>query len=393
MKYVLYGVETNNKGAELMLYAILQEIERRDPRAKVYLPLQAVKQGLEYLQTNVELHYWPYEYFIKKYHLNGIMRRLHLPPLVDAKALKADYFIDASGFRFSDQCNLWGTTPGWWQKLLSAQHRNGAKIVFLPQAFGPLEEPDTRQTVSILNSFASVLMPRDQVSETYLRNSGIVDMNKVKLFPDFTSLVEGSVPGKYEHLKGGICIIPNQKMILKGNISLDGYIELIGHIIKEASQTNRPVYLLNHEGPDDEALAYECQKAIDGGVEVVTGLDALQVKGLISTAYLVVTSRFHGLVSALNSCVPSLATSWSHKYAELYRDYGLENYVLPLADVTESVAQVRALLNEDENRKIRERLQPQVAQVKAKSSEMWNFVWSDEIQPLKTTSSRKIRSL
>ena len=37
MKYVLNGVETNNKGAEIMLYAILQEIERRDKDAVVYL--------------------------------------------------------------------------------------------------------------------------------------------------------------------------------------------------------------------------------------------------------------------------------------------------------------------------------------------------------------------
>lgn len=376
MKYVLYGVETNNKGAELMLYAILQVIERKDPRAKVYLPLQAVRQGLNYLKTSVELHYWPYEDFIKKYHINGIRRRLHLPSLVDAKALKAEYFIDASGFRFSDQCKLWGTTPEWWQKLLSRQQKNGAKIIFLPQAFGPLEEPDTKSAVSTLSNYASVIIPRDQISESYLRDSGIVDMKKVRLYPDFTSLVEGVFPKEYEHLRDGVCVIPNKKMILGGKISLDGYVGLLGHIIKEAAQTNHPVYLLNHEGPEDEALAYECQKAVAGNVEVVTGLDALQVKGLISTAYMVVTSRFHGLVSALNSCVPSLATSWSHKYEELYRDYGLENYVLPLDDVAESVCQVRALLNEEENRRIRKSLQPKVSEVKAKSVEMWNLVWS-----------------
>lgn len=35
MKVVLSGVETNNKGAELMLYAILQEIERRSPGSTI----------------------------------------------------------------------------------------------------------------------------------------------------------------------------------------------------------------------------------------------------------------------------------------------------------------------------------------------------------------------
>ena len=40
MKIVLWGVETNNKGAELMLYAILQEIERKFPDATYKLGFQ-----------------------------------------------------------------------------------------------------------------------------------------------------------------------------------------------------------------------------------------------------------------------------------------------------------------------------------------------------------------
>ena len=51
MKIVLTGVETNNKGAELMLYAILQEVERTFPDAEVYISPNAIPQGLNYLQT------------------------------------------------------------------------------------------------------------------------------------------------------------------------------------------------------------------------------------------------------------------------------------------------------------------------------------------------------
>ena len=55
MKIVLDGVETNNKGAELMFYAILQEIERRYPDATVYINAQRVKQGFSYLKTSLKL--------------------------------------------------------------------------------------------------------------------------------------------------------------------------------------------------------------------------------------------------------------------------------------------------------------------------------------------------
>lgn len=42
MRIVLSGVETHNKGAELMLYAILQEIERRFPDAEVFINKSAI---------------------------------------------------------------------------------------------------------------------------------------------------------------------------------------------------------------------------------------------------------------------------------------------------------------------------------------------------------------
>ena len=45
MRIVLNGVETNNKGAELMLYAILQEIERKFPDAEVFMPYLALRRG------------------------------------------------------------------------------------------------------------------------------------------------------------------------------------------------------------------------------------------------------------------------------------------------------------------------------------------------------------
>ena len=51
MKIVLSGVETNNKGAELMLYAILQEIERKWPDADVYISQKRIKQGLNYVKS------------------------------------------------------------------------------------------------------------------------------------------------------------------------------------------------------------------------------------------------------------------------------------------------------------------------------------------------------
>ena len=376
MKIVLSGVETNNKGAELMLYAILQEIERKFTDASVYISPYSVMQGVDYVKTSLDFRFWPYSKLMKITHINGILKKLKFSMIEGADFVRANYVIDGSGFLFSDQTKLWGTTPEWWEKWLGHQYKYGAKIIFLPQAFGPIEDNKTKQAISILGRYASVIMPREQVSLKYIKDSGLVDIKKVKQFPDFTSLVDGMFPKGYEHLKEGICVIPNMRMIDQGKITYDNYIRLLSAIIMEGRKSSHPVYLLNHEGINDENLAYQCQRSLTGDIEVVTGLNALEVKGLISSAYMVITSRFHGLASSLNSCVPALATSWSHKYGELFKDYNLTGYVLPLDDVDVIIERVRSLLDKQENDFIRMHLSKQVPCLKQQTREMWNYVWN-----------------
>lgn len=377
MKIVLSGVETNNKGAELMLYAILQEVERKWPEAEVYVEPYAIPEGLDYIKTKVKLRYWPYAKFIDGLRLKGVFNRLHLPRVIlDTCLTKADYLLDGSGFCFSDQCKMWGRKADWWEGLMKRQYKHGAKIVFLPQAFGPLEEEDTKDAIRVLNKYSSLIMPREKVSFNYLNDSGLVDMKKVKTFTDFTSLVEGKFPEKYNHLRNGICIIPNMKMIQQKKITLDDYISLLAEIATMGTKSSRPVYILNHEGERDKKLAYMCKERIGSGIEVVTDLNALQVKGLISSAYIVVTSRFHGLASSLNGCVPSLATSWSHKYKELFRDYGMDDsYVLPLSDNADAVRRVAELMEGSKNAEVRKALEEKKKDIQAQTRKMWECVW------------------
>ena len=380
MKIVLSGVETNNKGAELMLYAILQEIERKYPDAIVYIPYSSVYQGLGYVSTSLNLTYTPYSRLIFKTHISGFFRRLHLPLewLYKANLVKhAEYFIDASGFHFSDhKKNFTPLKVARWNCLLREYRGQGTKIIFLPQAFGPAVKKNTLNGLKCISKYADLIMARERVSYGYLEQSGVMDMNKVRLQTDFTSIVEGVFPEDYEHLKDGICIIPNLRMIDTGTISKDNYVGLISAIINSCKTSGHPIYLLNHEGKEDEQLANECKQRIGNGIEVVTGLNALEVKGIIASSYVVVTSRFHGLASALNSCIPCLATSWSHKYEELFNDYDLSDCILPLDNNDMAVEKVSIMLNKSNNEKIRHHLSTKVEEVKNQTKEMWRTVWS-----------------
>lgn len=381
-KIILSGVNTNNKGAELMLYAILQEIERRFPDAIVYLHENSIRQGLEYIQTNLDLRYKPInriQHHYKRFHIRSIAWRLHIDQvhLDDVYAVRgADYFIDASGFLVSDQWNLNDYTVKKWNLLLKRNKAAGTKIIFLPQAFGPINKDNTIKLLSSINQYADIILPREKVSWNYINSSGIVDMNKVKIFTDFTSLVDGEFPAKYNNFKDGICIIPNLRMVDTGNVKMDDYISLIDLIIKTAKKKNKPIYLLNHEGPRDERLAYQIQSTVGKEIEVITGLNALEVKGMISSAYLVISSRFHGVASSLSTCVPCLATSWSHKYEELFNDYKQHDCVLPLDNINSAIQMVNNLIDENKNQEIRKSLQEIKPHIQNETRIMWKEIWS-----------------
>ncbi len=381
MKIVLSGIETNNKGAELMLYAILQQIEKVHPNAEVFVPDFAIKQGIGYIQTSVCLKHKPYfslKLLARRLHVPGIMRHLHLSSssLLDSYIVKgADYFIDASGFTISDQCNLSFEHVTLCEQNLKSYHSQGTNIIFLPQAFGPVEKKETQKMIACLNKYSNLIMPREIVSMRYLRLCN-VPLDKIRLFPDFTSLVAGVFPNKYMHLKGAICIIPNMRMIDKGTIGMDEYLRILTSIIVRAKEMGKTVYLLNHEGRGDEELAYKCKKMLNDSIEVVTGLNALEVKGLIATSYLCVTSRFHGVASALNSCVPCLATSWSHKYEELFKDYELSNCLLDLKDENKALERVFEYLDTKINESVRNHLKKITPKIKGRSEEMWKLVWN-----------------
>lgn len=382
MNIILSGIETKNKGAELMLYAILQEIERKFPKATVYIPRGRIfyKNGLEGIRTKVNITYLPCYKMEKTLRLGKIYRVLHIPYTLMPHTLmmnKVNYFLDASGFRFSDQFKMSSREAFSLKSQLSAYRGKGAKIIFLPQAFGPFEKETTKEVLSVLSSESTLIMPRESVSLKYIAESGVVDMKKVRKFTDFTSLVEGVFPSQYEYLRDGICIIPNKQMINKGAISMDNYLSLLKAIIDMAKKSGRVVYLLNHEGKNDELLCEDMKKELYNDIEYVSGLNALEVKGMIASAYLVITSRFHGLASSLNSGVPSLATSWSHKYEELFKDYGLDaSYVLPLSDIDIAQTKVNELLESHENKRVHSIIESKVPEVKTQTCDMWNLVWN-----------------
>jgi colanic acid/amylovoran biosynthesis protein len=131
--------------------------------------------------------------------------------------------------------------------------------------------------------------------------------------------------------------------------------------------------LVIHEA-NDRQLANQLAKRVAFKVPVIDE-DARTSKGMIGASAAVIGSRYHALVSALAQGVPSLATSWSHKYESLFADYDCADHVVALAASAEHLdARVRAFLDPEARQSLRLRLLARAREQREQIDAMWSYV-------------------
>ena len=204
---------------------------------------------------------------------------------------------------------------------------NKTKIFFLTQAFGPFKTKEGKRSVEILGNYCDIIFAREEKSYEHLINSNI-DPEKVKISCDFTFKVSGIIPSKYEHLKNGIAIIPNKKMITHGSNNSNNYLNLFMRLIDSFKDKNEKVFLLNHEGKGDNLICELINSKLEEQLEIVTNCAAKEIKGIIGNSKITVSSRFHGVASSLIQGVPCLATSWNHKYEMLFKLFDQKDCII-----------------------------------------------------------------
>jgi len=73
-------------------------------------------------------------------------------------------------------------------------------------------------------------------------------------------------------------------------------------------------------------------------VDVIESNDPIVLKSYSKKSLVVISSRYHGIINALNNFRPVIGTSWSHKYEYISKEYGVDEYLL---DVDESIEVIR----------------------------------------------------
>ena len=362
------GVNRWNKGAELMMRAIKERFIKH-PHVKL-----AVDQRFGSFDDRAQY---------------GLLYRLEINKLGRSKfALKmmpgsmkesvgivqsdeVDAILDASGFAFGDQHPADRTER--FADRVKYFRSKGKPVILLPQALGPFENPRTRDAFSRVVVHADHIFARDPVSLKYALacNEGA---NHISLAPDFTNLIE--IPySKSRPSTGKACIVPNQRMIEKAKSSeqAESYIPMLCKCIEYLKQKGIECFLLIH-GSHDSELIKPIQDHMGYELDVVQETDPVEIKRVLGESFIVIGSRFHALVSALSQAVPSIATSWSHKYEMLFNDYECPELVLPVDATLSAIEAALEIVSGDQRDILIKKLAKASSSLKKESSEMWNKV-------------------
>jgi len=367
----------NNKGAELMLLAIVARLRAAYPEATLTM-VPSAPNGSEPFAKLTALGFYPKASLNRRGIEFGDAAGLIPARLRRRYGLvldrEVDVVLDAAGFAYSDQ---WGIESALeLSRATRRWRRHGAKVLFMPQAFGPYANPAIRTAILCAVDNADLVMPRDSTSYRYLTEvTG--QREYIRQYPDFTNLIEGIVPDGFETEELGVAIVPNFRMIDKADEASSGrYLPFMTGCARRLIELGARPYVLVHEGVDDERLAVQISEA-SGGIPIVKEDDPLKIKGILGLSYAVVASRYHALVSALSQGVPAVATGWSHKYTELFEDYGLPEGVLPIDDEAGRIdAMMDRLVDAEANKEITAQLLQSSARLKSLSEEMWATVQS-----------------
>lgn len=368
------GVQFVNKGAELMLHAVLQKLDEVAPGADIVLrpnksspyaeraklaAFQKLGLSRSFIDLNGMSYYLPkrFRYWLKNKW--GVVLEADV-----------DVLLDASGFAYGDQ---WSSVAlSQLSKEVKRFHRKSKPYVFLPQALGPFTRSQDRKNLSASLPLASLVMAREKSSYDNVSGLGVCEPVLWR-YPDFTNIVAGRCPDYFDYPYDVFLLIPNSKMLSDKNAQSgwqEKYVSLLAGAIRAAQADGMHTIMLNHEGAADQRVCDAINQELEHSIEIICEPNPIKVKGVIGRCKLVMCSRFHGCVSALSQGVACIGTSWSYKYERLFEDYDRRDFLLTSPVEEEALAR---LIQSGKTGKCSDN-RGKIATLKARSHEMWEHV-------------------
>ncbi len=268
-----------------------------------------------------------------------ICRSLHLPSGWVSRSLIAPYadhdiLIDLSGISFTDDRPISGLLINclWLVPALST----GIPFVKASQAMGPFRKMPVRLAARFFLSRASSLVARGPISEGHLKE--LMPQRKIHRLPDVAFALKPAPDVQVAKAirEAGLeedeayCVVGPSYVVesaMSGKQTVNRYAELLASAADQLiALSGLRIIFVPHER-SHTGSSYDDLKVCEAVLERMRNpqraillrgsLSAPLLKGIIGGGQVAIGSRFHFMVAALSSGVPSLAIGWSHKYAEM----------------------------------------------------------------------------
>ncbi|KAA1244325.1 polysaccharide pyruvyl transferase family protein [Aquimarina sp. RZ0] len=380
MNILVVGGHFYNKGAHLMMKAVVEELAKY-PEHKLFLsPCAGTKEQIKNLGYNTIdypfKHVTDYRGFEIFFRFGSILKYLRKQYRGEFPVDNIDAVIDISGFAYSDQ---WGKEAVKnVNKLINYFKKRNAKYIFLPQAFGPFSGKEIREQMKDVLKNSDLIIARDNNSYEMLLS--LQKNEKIKLYPDITITIK-DLEKRNEIFSNYSCIVPNERMLDQGREYWpEGeYLEYVKKAInKLLKETDHNIIILIHDkGIGDTNLANQLKSReyIDESrVKVHYEEDTMKLKFILGKANLVIGSRFHALVSALSQNVPSMALGWSHKYKMLFEEYSVEDFSFDKPNDQMYSMCLENLLKEEPRKIMEDKIRASNLVQQRKNKQMWSEV-------------------
>jgi colanic acid/amylovoran biosynthesis protein len=283
-----------------------------------------------------------------------------------------DAVIDASGFAYGDQ---WGEPKiKMTADKVERWKKEGKKIIFLPQSLGSFKKPEVKKHFLRIVEAADLIFARDKTSYEYATEAA-GNVGHIRQAPDFTGALRGKKPDWFEAKERMACIIPNHRMIDSTDDQVGPrYLPFLHETYEAFEKQGMHPFVLVHEKVDYD-VALQLQKSLGKKIEIVYDDSPLVLRGIIAECHIVLSSRFHGLISTLSQSVPCLGTRWAHKFERVMEEYGMEDYLVSPLDAPEQIMEKIMRLDQSPTRQEAiDSISSTVAQHQALNNQMWEEV-------------------
>ncbi|HVM54064.1 MAG TPA: polysaccharide pyruvyl transferase family protein [Acidimicrobiales bacterium] len=313
------------------------------------------------------------------------LRRVRLPWrwLCRPPALRhlrdADVVVDVAGISFADGR---GAPIVIYNALMtSLPLLLGRPTVKASQAMGPFRSRLNRTLARLVLPRLRAVCARGAATERHLAELGLTNVEPAA---DLAFTMHMPADAVVTNARPTVGLAPSA--VVKGYCDRAGvdYVALFAGLADRILDSGRDVVVFPHSSRrrvtggrmDDRPVTRAVHERCPRARLVDDPLGPVALRGLIAGFDLLVTSRFHAMISALATTTPVLVVGWSHKYDEVLAEIGVEGCAVDWSATGADSLAARAVALLDDAPAVRATIERALPAVTARSARNYEVIAS-----------------